>query len=294
MKVYICRDPEHEKLLQTVKDILDRTRGKKPKLKVLQLKLKSSDEFPLWLRQIEELYGGVATAEFRKYGIESLPAVVYNEQLVMQGKVPTQEELEEALAYAGLKFTRKELTTIVQPPLQHRTLPERTNVMVARAPQAERAPASAQAERRSPPLPTRIPIVERLPPAEKRTEQLAKAAKIEEAPKSPPVEETTFSISSPSTRTQLVKPSSSDSVAAPSQAMVLTRPAQEGARPAAAAMPQPPQIEEIVVKAPLSTPSATLAQPKKSCRSCLFYDESTRKCVLYRVPISDPDEPACV
>ncbi|MCD6358111.1 MAG: thioredoxin family protein [Thermoproteales archaeon] len=108
LRVYVCRDPRHEELVKALEDLLERVRGEKPKLRVIQLKIKDAKDFPWYLEYLEELFGGIATAEYRRYGIRSLPAVVYKGKTVIQGRVPSQEELEEALAYEGLRIMRRE------------------------------------------------------------------------------------------------------------------------------------------------------------------------------------------
>ena len=76
LRVYVCRDPRHERLVEDLKGILDNVRGKKPKLNVIRLKLTDPEEFPTYLEYLEEVFGGVVTAEYRRFGIKSLPAIV--------------------------------------------------------------------------------------------------------------------------------------------------------------------------------------------------------------------------
>ncbi|RLE98973.1 MAG: hypothetical protein DRJ57_03055 [Thermoprotei archaeon] len=61
------------------------------------------EDFPWYLEYLEELFGGIATAEYRRYGIRSLPAVVYKGKTVIQGRVPSPEELAFLLACEGLR-----------------------------------------------------------------------------------------------------------------------------------------------------------------------------------------------
>ena len=103
LRVYVCRDPRHEELVKALEDLLERVRGEKPKLRVIQLKIKDARDFPWYLEYLEELFGGIATAEYRRYGIRSLPAVVYKGKTVIQGRVPSQEELAFLLACEGLR-----------------------------------------------------------------------------------------------------------------------------------------------------------------------------------------------
>ena len=117
LRVYVCRDPQHSELVNVLREMLNRVKPKdRPKLKVVKLKLTNPADFPAYLEYLEELFGGIATAEYRRFGIKALPAVVYRGKLVVQGRVPTREELEELLQYEGLKVKRELVPTREQPP----------------------------------------------------------------------------------------------------------------------------------------------------------------------------------
>jgi len=157
LRVYVCRDPKHEELVKALEELLERVRGEKPKLRVVQLKLKDARDFPWYLEYLEELFGGIATAEYRRYGIRSLPAVVYKGKTVIQGRVPSPEELEEALAYEGLRIMRREVEERAPP----RPAPQPEEVKRPAAPQ----PAQAVREARLTPLKPERPVAARQPPA---------------------------------------------------------------------------------------------------------------------------------
>lgn len=46
------------------------------RVKLIACRVRERD-FPLFLSRLEELFGGVATYEYRKYGVSELPTVVY-------------------------------------------------------------------------------------------------------------------------------------------------------------------------------------------------------------------------
>ena len=101
VRVYVARG--QEEAVEVVRRVLERVRPEhRPKLKVVRVKVRAGD-FPWYLEYLEELFGGIATAEYRRYGIRSLPAVVYKGKTVIQGKVPSQEELAFLLACEGLR-----------------------------------------------------------------------------------------------------------------------------------------------------------------------------------------------
>jgi hypothetical protein len=265
--VYVCQEPAHEELIETLKSVVDSIKGKKPKIKVVRLKLRSSEDFPYYLKTLEELYGGIATAEYRKYGVRSLPAIVYNGRAILQGKVPTREEIEEALAFEGLKVVRKtpavqpapQLATQVVQPKRPAEVP-RIELRIKDVPPASRAsPRATELQRPTSEAPA--------PAIAQRFEQpLAKPA--------------TQSASEPIRRE-------------PERA--IPQPAPPPKREAAAARFPPVEVEEVSVEARAETARAAQARPitGKRCDECIFYERGTMRCLLYRVPVADPSKPPC-
>lgn len=283
--VYVCREPHHEKLIDMVRDVIERVKGKKPKLSVVRLKLESADDFPLYLRQLEEMFGGIATADFRKYKIESLPAVVLNDQLALQGKVPTMEELEEALAYAGLKFARREsraeAVLVPQPrPLERKPVSEPTVQGALLQPAGY-----AQLREREPPPPVRVPILEKLSAAEARE---ATGQKVEARGAATAREESRVAPAQPQPAAEPVQ--------RPREPVARTiAPSTQAIhhRPAPAAVQKPPLVqEEFLIVAPPAKP-ARAAGARESCSGCVFYDEGAGKCLRYRIRVADPSRPPC-
>jgi hypothetical protein len=274
--VYVCQDPVHEELVKTLRSILDSVKGKKPKLKVIKLKLKTAEDFPYYLNMLEELYGGVATAEYRKYGIQSLPAVVYNDKVVLQGKVPTRGEIEEALAYEGLKISRE-------------VVPARSALRPASTQAIQPRPASEG-------LKIEIPL-RNLPPMEGAPSRTAGALQPQRSAERV-LTPTPAMVKQPEQPQQTKPP-------VRVRAEIQPRPASEGAvrQPAPTleslketAVKAPPiEVEELSVEAKLETPKAPLipSVSGKNCNSCIFYDQSSKRCLLYRTAITDPSNPLC-
>ncbi|MEM2298163.1 MAG: hypothetical protein QXW23_01410 [Thermofilaceae archaeon] len=285
--VYVCREPDHEKLVEMVKEVLGRVKGKKPKLQVIKLKLERSEDFPAYLSQLEDLFGGVATAEFRKYRIESLPAIVFNNQLVLQGSVPSLDELEEALAYAGLKFS-KERAVAAQLPAQPQLLHPIQGVKLTSTP-AQLATAKSGDEtqaRKVPQPPPRIRIVDRISqPIEEE-----KMVKVEESASSDATISQPTKPQEPLLR-PILKP-------APQETPVKAVQPPERLPPPPRTTPPPPletQItqDELLINVPPAAPASLQARRRKLCRDCMFYEPTARRCLLYRAPINDPEKPIC-
>lgn len=103
IKLYIGRDRQSAKLLKDLSLLMRRLpKDKRPKLKVRVVKIEEPSEFPELLEQLEEIFGGLYTLEFRKYGIKNLPAIVVDDKKVLEGYFPNTKELVEILAYEGL------------------------------------------------------------------------------------------------------------------------------------------------------------------------------------------------
>lgn len=274
--VYVCQEPEHEELIKTLRSILDDVKGKKPKLKVVKLKLKSAEDFPYYLNTLEELYGGIATAEYRKYGIQSLPAVVYNDRVVLQGRVPTRGEIEEALAYEGLKISRE-------------VVPTRPSLRPASTQAIQPKPAS---EGLKVEIPLRnLPRVERAPSRTAGSVQPQKTAEV--------LTPTPAVVKQPEQPQQLkpVVQVRAETQPRPATESAVRQPASPLESPKPAAVKAPPvEIEELGVEAKHEKPKAPLipSVPGKNCNGCIFYDKSSKRCLLYRAAITDPSNPLCV
>ena len=64
--LYLCRDEQSKKMLQDFQSELNLLpKPDRPKLKVKLVKINDPRDFPSFLQQLEELYGGVYTLEFK-------------------------------------------------------------------------------------------------------------------------------------------------------------------------------------------------------------------------------------
>lgn len=93
-----------EKCAQLVKDLYEvvKSSGRRLKIRVVRAKIRSPDEFPAFLTYLEEIYGPHYVSEYKKYGIEKLPALVVGGVKLFEGYFPSREELAELLAREGL------------------------------------------------------------------------------------------------------------------------------------------------------------------------------------------------
>jgi|GEM_PF-1311095 len=269
--VYVCQEPSHEELVSILKNVIDNIKGKKPKIKVVRLKLKRAEDFPYYLRTLEELYGGIATAEFRKYGIQSLPAIVYNGRAILQGKVPTREEIEEALAFEGLKVVRGALA--VQP------VPQPTTQVA----QPKRAADVPRIELR---------IRDSLP-SRHAPERSAEPLKPAERALTPAVAQ--------KTEQPLAKPAAQSPGEGPPEKARLgperspLQPTPSLRRAVLVAHPPPVEVEEVSLEGRAEAAKAAQARPSagRKCDGCIFYERNSRRCLLYRVAVTDPLNPPC-
>lgn len=254
--MYICKEnPEHEKLAEMVKSFVSKVREKKPKVKVIRHNIRDPKNFEYYLRELEELFGGVATAEYRKYGVTSLPAIVYKDHVVLQGEVPSLSELVEALAYEGL---RVRLEGIVK-----------------------RAPEEVTVTRRAVPVKVEIPIQK---PA---VREVASAQSAPAHPAAPPLPE-------PQAETPLTTVRQEDRLPTaiePPQTgarVTLTPVAKPPAIEVEELVVADASARAAVSPAPLSAPA-----PRRACLNCALYRASDKKCLLHRVTIQDPTKPIC-
>jgi len=96
--LYLCRDEQSKKMLQDFQSVLNLfPKPERPKLKVKLVKINHPKEFPSFLQQLEELYGGVYTLEFKKLNIEKLPAIVVDGEKISEGKYLGKEEIRDLL-----------------------------------------------------------------------------------------------------------------------------------------------------------------------------------------------------
>jgi hypothetical protein len=96
--LYLCRDEQSKMMLQDFQSELNLLpKPERPKLKVKLVKINDPRDFPSFLQQLEELYGDLYALEFKKLGIEKLPAIVVDGKKVSEGKYLSKEEIRVIL-----------------------------------------------------------------------------------------------------------------------------------------------------------------------------------------------------
>ncbi|MCD6563613.1 MAG: hypothetical protein J7K23_06850 [Thermoproteales archaeon] len=257
IKLYIGRDDKSAELFRNLSNIIRQIPPeKRPKLKVRVVKIKNPDEFPEFLEQLEEIFGGLYTLEFRKYQIQKLPAIVVDEEKVFEGSFPTKEELIQILAYEGI-ITREETLTVekaFQQPMIEREVQKIESVekhvheydvgetYVAKPLEAEEVekPESKIIEEEP-------KITEEEPQKEYIISELREAEKIE--------------ISKPPVVEKIVE----EKASMPTKEVTMPR--------------VEPKKEKTAIKG--------------TCFDCIFFDKSRNRCTLLHVTITDPYHPIC-
>ena len=101
INLFICRDEKSKELLDNLRLLIEPVKDS-VELKVHLVRIKNPEDFESFLSWMEELFGGISTLVFRKYGIEKLPAIVIGDKKVLEGMYPSLEELEEVLVCEGV------------------------------------------------------------------------------------------------------------------------------------------------------------------------------------------------
>ncbi len=169
IKVFVAKDSRSAQLLRDLRAVLDEIpRDKRPELKIRVLKIDDPSKLEDYLAILEELHGGTATVEFRKYGIHSLPALIVDDRKVLEGSYPSREELKEILAYEGIPVKREERAlplAVQQPVMEGQPLPQPPSAPVATMTPPHRPVEEESAERSlEVPAETQAQVVAR-PPA---------------------------------------------------------------------------------------------------------------------------------
>jgi len=129
------RDPRSLELFKCINEVWGLPPGERPRLRVKTFRIKDPVQFPSFIRQLEELFGGMYTVEVRKYGIKAIPAIVVDGEKVLEGEYPSLEKLREILlgqslvAEAGLG----EQLTLLWPATQSNSPPPASSTPVGPA-----------------------------------------------------------------------------------------------------------------------------------------------------------------
>lgn len=120
IKLFIARDERSAALVKLLHMILETLPPKeRPRVKLHVVKIDDVKKFPEFLAYLEEIYGGIHTFEFRRYNIMQLPAIVIDDQKVLEGEFPNEEQLRELLISAGILLPPKIAAMPAQQPIQY-------------------------------------------------------------------------------------------------------------------------------------------------------------------------------
>ena len=311
--LYLCRDEQSKKMLQDFQSLLNLLpKPDRPKLKVKLVKINDPRDFPSFLQQLEELYGGVYTLEFKKLGIEKLPAIVVDGEKVSEGKYLSKDEISEILGLplkieaeptpsAQLEEELPQVAPITpQPKPQPKKEPEPITLPIELEEPETPKPITVTPEKPAQQPLVQSPVVTKQPEvAPLREPAIPKRIQSEEIPMPIQLEETL----------QEEQPQE--------EAPITTKPtpkATQEAKPkpqVAPTLPPPPTLPQPIEKAPAvrtKTPQEALPKPpvqqqakpptvqedlKGTCFTCLFYDKDKSKCKLLHIAVQDPYNPPC-
>ena len=120
IKLFIAKDERSAALVKLLHIILETLPPKeRPRVKLHVVKIDDVRKFPEFLAYLEEIYGGIHTFEFRRYNIMQLPAIVIDDQKVLEGEFPNEEQLRELLVSAGILLPPKIAAVPAQQPIQY-------------------------------------------------------------------------------------------------------------------------------------------------------------------------------
>lgn len=286
IRVYIGRDPASKELFnQLVTLIKSLPKEQRPKLKVKALRIKDPDEFEAFLAQLEELFGGIYTLEFRKYDIKSIPTIIVDGKKVIEGKYPTPEELR--ILILGEEIIPTPVSE--QPPItptKPKIIQEEVREPVEIEPM-HREPIQIQEPR----LKSEEKLAREVPPPTAyeeafRQEQPEEIKPIEiqpvELPEPIETQEQDIRIEEPETKIEppTYPPPGTSPLAAPE-----TLPREE--------LRKEEEKEERLEPAKPAQPLTATRDLKNTCFTCIFYNEERKRCTLYHIKVEDPYNPPC-
>lgn len=282
IRLYIGRDPASKELFnQVVALIKSLPKEQRPKLKVKALRIKDPSEFEGFLAQLEELFGGIYTLEFRKYDIKSIPTIIVDGKKVIEGRYPTPEELR--MIILGEELVPPQITARPRTENLQAEGPVKTTVEVKpiHREQAEmQKPISSGEERHTKETPISA-IYEHSAPEEEQLEEL-KPIEIKPVELTEPVETWEHHV-------ETVKPEAEKKP--PVYPQPVTTQVAEQIRPSEELGKE--EKEESLQRAVKPKPPSTTRDLKNTCFTCIFYNEERQRCTLYHIKVNDPYNPPC-
>lgn len=117
LHLFIAKDERSGLLMKSLeKIIMELPPEERPKVKVHVVNINKVEDFQAYLAYLSEVYGGIFLAEFRKYGVERLPSIIYGDRKVLEGYFPDEEELRELLSRLGLPVVKEPAAVGVSKP----------------------------------------------------------------------------------------------------------------------------------------------------------------------------------
>lgn len=283
IRLYLCRDEKSGEMLEAFRRELNLLpRESRPKLKAKVLKLRNPSGFEQYVRELEELFGGLYVEEFKKYGIRAVPAVVVDGEKLFEGKYLTRDEIRSLLGLQPAQPQPAQPPPASRPPQPAAQPPakpfELTPVELV-PPEEEQLPELKPEPRPTPPIlqPARA-TPERATPGEARKVAPQPPTRVE--PRREELPEEPF----------VIEPIKVEPVKAPQPG----KPAQQQAappplapEPRRAAAPQQPPAPRPAAEAP-QAPAA-----KFSCYTCIHFNPERSRCRLLHIPVPDPNSPPC-
>ena len=275
VRLYLCRDEKSGAMLEAFRRELSRLpKEERPKIHVKVLKLRDPSRFDAYLKELEELFGGIYVQEFKKYGIKAVPAVVVDGEKVAEGRYLSEEEVRSLLGIPSLPAP--------QPPPMPAQPAGSSTAPRPRAP-VELAPVELAPLEERPPEPRREPEVE-LPPVELEPE-----APVVLEPPAPP---------KPPEGPKPARAPAPPAARPPAPPQPEVPPAPRPPAPAPQPQPAAPPRLEAAPAAKLQPQAAEEVKParpasKASCHGCVYFDSSRSRCRLLHIVVQDPGNPPC-
>jgi hypothetical protein len=273
VRLYLCRDEKSSAMLEAFRRELNRLpKEERPKIRVNLLRLRDPSRFDAYLKELEELFGGIYVQEFKKYGIKAVPAVVVDGEKVAEGRYLSEEEIRSLLGIPP--------PPAPQPPPMPAQPAGSSTAPQPRAP-VELAPVELAPLEERPPEPRREPEVE-LPPVELEPE----APVLLEPPTPPKPPE------GPKPARAPAPPAARPPAPPRPEAPPAPRPPAPAPQPQPAA---PPRLEAAPAAKPQAAEEVKPARPasKASCHGCVYFDSSRSRCRLHHIVVQDPGNPPC-
>lgn len=283
IRLYLGRDEKSGEMLEAFRRELNLLpRESRPKLRAKVLKLRDPSRFEQYVRELEELYGGLYVEEFKKYGIRAVPAVVVDGEKLFEGKYLSRDEIRALLGLQPAQPQPQPAPSASRPPQPPGKPVELTPVVLVQ-PEEEQLPELRVEP--SPPPPAAPPV--KVAPERAVPKQAPKAA-----PQPPP--RATPRVEEPPEAPFVIEPVEVEPVKAPQPSLQRQQPVQQPVAPPRAA--EPKKTEHTLQPAPprpAAQPAPQVPAAKFSCYTCIHFNPERSRCRLLHIQVPDPNSPPC-